>query len=355
MPNKRELQCAWDLLGFLLGERPEPPTAFDPALVARLAAAHRLDAALAEPGFAAVDPDKYLPPPVWTDWRTARSAALGESAMRLTLLRRTLEDLRPFPITLFKGFPIAELIYPSAGARAMGDVDFLVAAADLRPIIGRLRELGFAHLAGGTDFERPCFFEWSFEKPGLSIDLHRGWTYPARLPIDYGEVLGRCVPWISLAENARLLAPEDALICQALQGPLTEFSPNAYPWIGMLDLRELLEPGPFWPDVSPRELNPDLVWHRAGAWGARAMLAATLRVGGAYFAALRQLAERALPPLTATELARSSPELLQILPPRIAPSPLWIRMARRAILTQTRRLSTVALQATQRKLFHGDP
>jgi hypothetical protein len=354
VPDRRALQHAWDLLAFLLGERSDPPADFEPDLVARLATAHRLDAALAEPGFAAVDPDKYVPPSLWKAWRTARAAALGEATMRISLLRRTLEDLRPFPVTLFKGLPAAELLYPSPGARAMGDVDLLVRASDILPIMARLRELGFAQLAGGTAYDRPCFFEWAFEKPGLSLDLHRGWTYPARLPIDYDEVLGRCVPWTALSENARLLAPEDAFLCQALQGPLTDFSPNAFPWISMLDLREMLKPGPFWGEVPAPPLDRDLVWRRAGAWGARSMLAATLRAGGTVFASLRDLVARALPPLGAFELARSSLATQGCVPPPMARSPAWIRMARRAILTQTGRLANVAFQATQRKLFDAD-
>jgi Uncharacterised nucleotidyltransferase len=352
--DRRALQRAWDLLAFLLGERAEPPGDFDPALIARVAASHRLDAVLAEPGFAAVDPQVHLPPSVWDAWRTARAAALGESAMRMSLLRRTLEDLRPFPVTLFKGFPAAELIYPSPGSRAMGDVDLLVHAADLRPIIARLQELGFAQVAGGTAFDRPCFFEWAFEKPGLSLDLHRGWTYPARLPIDYQEVLGRCAPWTAFAENARLLAPEDAFLCQALQGPLTDFSPNAFPWIGMLDLREMLRPGAFWPDVSELRLDRDVVWRRAGEWGVRPMLAATLRLGGTLFAPLRDLATRARPAFTSAEMARATLATLGALPPRLNQTALWIRMARRAILTQTRFLPSVALQGAQRGLCSTD-
>jgi hypothetical protein len=351
VPNKRELERAWGLLGFLLGERPDPPRAFDPALVARLARAHRLDAVLAEPGFAAADPAKHLPPEVWKAWRFARDAALGESVLRMHLLRSTLEDLRPFPITLFKGFPASELIYPSPGSRAMGDVDLLVRAGDLRPIIDRLRALGFAHLAGGTAFDRPCFFEWTFEKPGLSLDLHRGFTYPARLTIDYDAVLARCVPWTALAENARLLAPEDALLCQALQGPLTEFSPNAFPWIGMLDLREMLRPGPFWGEVPSPPLDPELVWRRAGAWNARAMLAATLRAGRTLFATLGTLAMKSVPPLTSGERARASLALAGALPPRLHQTSIWARMARRTLLSQIRGLPGTALQGAERRLF----
>jgi hypothetical protein len=120
----------------------------------------------------------------------------------------------------------------------------------------------------------------------------------------------------------------------------------------MLDLREMLKPGPFWAEVSPLALDRDLVWRRAEEWSARPMLAAALRAGGTLFAALRELANRAVPPLGSSEKTRSVLATLGSLPPRLDKTPRWIRMARRTLLTQTGRLARVFVQAGQRKLFY---
>jgi hypothetical protein len=318
-------------------------------LVARLASGHRLDAALAEPGFARPDVRDRVPVAMWDAWRQARSRASWAAAIRFALLRRSLKELEPYPVILFKGFPAAELRYPSPGARDMGDVDLLVRDSDLGPVIERLRQCGYAEYGpGARRLDRSCFFEWSFVKEGLELDVHRGWSYPARLAIDYREVFERSLPWPSLGSNARLLIPEDAFLCQALQGPLAEFSVNAFPWVGMLDLREMLQPGPFWRGVSATELDRALVWQRAAEWRIRPALAAALRIGGSLFGALRDLAAEAVPALGPFEQARATLGTAGTLPPKLGTDATWLRMARRFCFTPAGDLAAVARQAGQR-------
>lgn len=209
-------------------------------------------------------------------WRHASLAALDDSVWRFERVRRVLAALAPIPVVLFKGFALAELIYPSPAERLMGDVDLLIAPEQLAEALRRLTDLGFVP-EKPLDLERNSSFEWTFTRTSFALDVHRGFSYPARLRVESAAVFARTIPWRALGSNARLLSPEDAVLVQALQAPLAEFAPAAAPAMGAWDVRLMLRrDGPFWGKVPSPPLDRARVRQRAEDCGASRLLYAGL-------------------------------------------------------------------------------
>jgi hypothetical protein len=341
-----ELQRTWDLIVHLLGAGPPPVGAVNAQLVDEIVECHGLAAAL---GAVENIREDRLSPATRKEWHHASLMALGEAVWRFEQVRRVLHALAPIPIVVFKGFALAELIYPSPGGRLMGDVDLLIAPNRLIETFTRLRGLGF-EATSPVDLERAHLFEWTFQRSDLILDVHRGFSYPARLRIDTSQVMARSLPWDTLGGNARLLSPEDAVLVQALQAPLAEFAPQAAPAMGAVDLRAMLKrEGSFWGKVESPALDRAKVRHRASEWGASRLLYAGLRWLANLFPDGETIARDLLPELpTNAKRTLDARVVAKASPPRLATPGTLERMRRRWLLVEPRDRSAVLGQMAKR-------
>jgi hypothetical protein len=347
-PRPGELQRAWELVIHLLGAGESPGGPVDRRLLDELTSWHGVEAAL---GDAQSMPDVRVTPGTREAWHRASLFALAESVWRFERLRRVLEALAPLPIVVFKGFAYAELIYPSPAGRLMGDIDLLVAPAQMDEVVRRLTTLGFASDVP-PDLEHAASFEWTFTRANLALDVHRGFSYPARLRMQAADVFARAIPWPDLAANARLLSPEDAVLVHTLQAPLAEFSPVAAPAMGAWDLRLMLRrEGPFWGKVSSPRLDRALVRQLAREWGASRMLYAGLRWAGRIFPDSVASMEGLMPELQ-SPVARAIDErvVARACPPDFKVPSTAERMRRRWILVEPSDRLALLRQMVERKL-----
>jgi hypothetical protein len=94
----------------------------------------------------------------------------------LLLLNKGLEIIRAFKdkhvdYLILKGFYFAFSVYPDAGLRHMGDIDFLVKKGDLRKIEEILNRLGYIETSAKAQRVYGCDCTFS-GKQGVIIDIH---------------------------------------------------------------------------------------------------------------------------------------------------------------------------------------
>ena len=280
------LHRAWRAIAHFLGESIPLPEPLDPDLVAEVARVHRLEGALAEPRLTPESPAPHVPAAIWARWKMAHAAGLAQAVQREAPLHAALAALAPVPAVVLKGAALGELVYPSPGARAMGDVDLLVPARELDRALAKLEALGYRRkYPGHPTLDHPGFHERQLEGP-MELDLHQAFIQPERLSVDYGAIFARALPWRARGPNAFVLAPEDAVVYTCLHAAIGEFTPTWAPAIGLLDLRQLwLRKGPLWGAVGGL-LELSAVSHRAREWGAERMLYAALAIARRVFPSL---------------------------------------------------------------------
>ena len=349
VPSKRHLQEAWDAIAFLLGENRPLVTPLASEVIDRVARAHRLDSALAEPRLAPAAPEAHLSVGVWNHWRAAHTAALAQAVHRHVRLKEALAALAPLPVIVTKGFAAAELLYPSPAARSMGDVDLLVPSEALDESLARLARLGYRKLFSGDPIlDAADFHERQLAGP-IDLDLHQAFIQPDRLPIAHRAIFDRSIPWPTFAPNARLLAPEDAVAYSALHLAIGELTPEWAPAIGLLDLREMLRRrGPFW-GFGPALSLPRIA-ERAVEWHSERMLfvalTATQRLFPSVTSAVRQVDLR-LPRLLRELLSRGIVD--RATPPRlISPARAEVLLRKALLLRPRDRLRFAASHASRR-------
>ncbi len=350
------LARAWELIAWFFGEGTTPPAGVEPELLDRVVTLHRLYGALADPRLAVRSPEVFVTPEIWRRWRRLHDGTLVQALQRPAPLRRILAALAPMEAIVFKGAAVAELLYPSPGARPMVDVDLLVRAEDVPEAMRRLQSLGYRcyfwlraitrlrdsrspRLRAWADrpyyWDRPVprrayDFEWSFIGSDLKIDLHSGFTQQARMAADYAGVFARALPWPALAPNARLLAPEDAVVAHAIQPARNGLSLSGCPAITLLDLKLMLErEGPFWGPAGGPPLGLEQAARRATEWGAGALVHAGLAYTARLFPKTVARAEVAEPQLPEGHRRAIDRLLLdRAFPPRLedpARGEVWMR------------------------------
>jgi hypothetical protein len=299
--DKASLARAWELIAWFFGEGDAPPTGIAPALIDRIVTLHRLYGALADPRLAPRSPEPFVTLEIWERWRRLHRGAVAQSVLRAGPLSKVLAALAPLEAIVFKGEALAQLIYPSPGARPMTDVDLLVRSEEAPEASRRLQALGYrCYFWGHPVFHRRYYYEWPFAGPDLEIDLHRAFTQPARIAADYNGIFERSLPWKSLAPNARLLAPEDAVVAQAIQPGRNELSLSGFPAIGLLDLKLMLErDGPFWGTAGGPLLELGEVARRAAQWRAEPFVQVGLHYAARFFPSLAGRVDASSPALPA--------------------------------------------------------
>jgi hypothetical protein len=329
---------SWQAIAHFLGEPLPLPAGLDFEQLREVARVHRLEGALAEPRLTPISPEQHVPAGLWERWRAAHAAGLAQAVRRATPLRLALNALAPIPAIALKGVALAELVYPSPGARGMGDVDLLVPRGALPAALRKLEALGYRRkYPGHPILDHSNFHERQLEGP-LELDLHQAFIQPERLPIDYAAIFERAIPWPGLRANAFVLSPEDAVVYGCLHAAIGELTPTWAPAIGLLDLRLMLNrSGPLWREFGPA-LDADLVPLRAREWGAGRMLYAALELARRVFPSVptRRLLPRLPRPLRSlldtAIVDRSFP------PPLADPSRLEVVMRKALLLGPADRL-----------------
>jgi hypothetical protein len=167
------------------------------------------------------------------------------------------------PALLLKGVDLAERLYGNLGHRQMGDIDFLVHAADVTAYHEHLSAHGFR-----------ASTEPTAELVAASLDHHHFYTPTAgtnRLPFElhwrlssarYDTGIGldtiwsRALPHPGFAPDAWIMAPDDLFLylCLHLKHHTFE-APLTHLW----DLAELIE-------APALALDWDAIWERARSW-----------------------------------------------------------------------------------------
>ncbi len=293
------LERAWSFVAHCLGDRPLDPEGPDLEAVALLARRHGLGPIMGEPRLSAVDVKRLVPDELWARWSGERAAAVAAAVLRQAPFEQALALIAPVPAIVLKGAAYVELIY-EVPARHLGDVDLLVPADRFEEALARLERAGFrrAH-PNDRVLNHPRYHERQLTGPALELDLHQGFVQPERLTVDYGAVFERSLPWPALAQNARLLAPEDAVVYHAVHAAIGELALPAAPLFGFVDLWKMLaRRGPFWrlAEDAPA-LRPELVPARAREWGAERMLYAVISLARRLFPSLAAPLAALSPPL----------------------------------------------------------
>lgn len=339
--DKATLARAWALVAYFFGEGTSPPAGVAPELLDRIVTLHRLYGALADPRLAVRSPEAFVTPEIWQRWRRLHGGALAQAVLRAAPLRKVFEALAPLEAIVFKGAALAELIYPSPGDRPMTDVDLLVRPDAAPEAARRLLALGYrCYFWGHPFFHRRYYYEWPFAGPDLEIDLHRGFTQQTRIAADYAGLFDRSLGWPALAPNARLLAPEDAVVVQAIQPGRNELSLSGFPAIGLLDLKVMLErEGPFWGRAGGPPLRLEEVARRAAEWRAEPFVQLGLSYAARLFPSLGGRASAAGPLLPSWRRRELDRWILdRAFPPPLSDptrSDVWIR---KLLLVQPRAL-----------------
>ncbi|MHB8416993.1 MAG: nucleotidyltransferase family protein [Myxococcales bacterium] len=357
--NTSALADAWKLIAYWLGEGARPSRGVPPLLLGRIAERHRFDAALAAPQLTAVSPQGDLDAATWDRFQAAHAAALACSVWRAAPARAVLDALAPLPVIVLKGAAYAELLYPTPGARSHGDLDILVPAQSLSEALSACERLGFEkEHPGHPILDAAGYHERQLHRADLDLDLHQAFTQPARLPIDYGEVFARSLSWAALAPNARLLAPEDALVYHAIHAGCGELAPDTAPAIELLDLKLMLSRrDAFWGSAGGPALDLALAADRACEWGAERMLYATLAAAARLFPSLEPARARLARPLTApTRLLLDEIVVSRSSPPRLRqPARPEILLRKALLLRPGASWGLLALRLRQLRRARGRP
>ena len=147
-----------------------------------------------------------------------RDAALRHHLNASSTLAAVGGTLAGIPWLVFKGPVLSEGLHPVAGLRSYGDLDVLVAPADLREAAGRLLEAGWQTLATPSDLRNgEVTGELELGRTGeVLVDLH--WslviseTLRRRFPVPADDLLARSSPVVIGPVPARTLDPTDTLV-----------------------------------------------------------------------------------------------------------------------------------------------
>jgi hypothetical protein len=170
----------------------------------------------------AIVPSSALPQAFVSPLHRMRAAELLVEARREAALVRALaalasEAASPLPVLLLKGAASARTLYVAPELRPRGDLDLLVAPAQFAEAVARLEVAGYRHhpKVRGTAEESPGWHERTLldpADPSCVLDLHQELLQPERQGLRAEAMLARSQPAPGLGANARLPAPEDALL-----------------------------------------------------------------------------------------------------------------------------------------------
>jgi hypothetical protein len=195
--------------------------------VVELALAHRLTPAL----LAALEATNELPvPPEILDALRVNCRHLQAiTDAHVAELFSILDDLDREGVVAvpFKGPLLAELLFGAPGLRVPGDLDILVAPADVRRVCRLLESRGYVDAEGPPltavqdEMYRRLQCEYFFirERDGMVVEPHWGLSqHRLAIDADYAGMLSRARPMRLAGRVVPMLAPEDLLLALCIHG-----------------------------------------------------------------------------------------------------------------------------------------
>ncbi len=159
-----------------------------------------------------------------TTLREAYFACAVRNAMLFRHFREVVDAFSQagIPLIVLKGIYLADQVYPSAGARLVGDIDLVVPPARANETIDLFTRLGFTPDAPfhAAMLEKGRHLP-SFQQGELVVELHFSLTdVDSLVPLTEAELWERAVP-AQVADRAVLvLAPEDQLLHLCIHGAI---------------------------------------------------------------------------------------------------------------------------------------
>ena len=152
---------------------------------------------------------------------------MGNTARNRALLHYVEQILTAFaarnlPVIVLKGTYLVDQIYPSPGARAVGDTDLLVPPDRIAEAVAVLEELGYAGRAPFSPSSLNIRKHLDiYQRAGHAVELHFELMDPHEpLPVPVAEIWQRAVPATVAGCPAFVLAPEDQLLHLCIHGTL---------------------------------------------------------------------------------------------------------------------------------------
>jgi len=152
---------------------------------------------------------------------------LGSAARNRVLLHYVEQILTAFaernlPVIVLKGTYLVDQIYPTLGARAVGDTDLLLPPDRIAEAVAVLEDLGYK----GSEPFSPTFLTIRkhlgvFRHAGHLVELHYELMDPHRpMPVPVAEIWQRAVGATVAGCPVLVLAPEDQLLHLCIHGTL---------------------------------------------------------------------------------------------------------------------------------------
>lgn len=159
--------------------------------------------------------------------RQLHAEYMGNAARNRVLLHFVKQILTAFvehnlPVIVLKGTYLVDQIYPSPGARTVGDTDLLVPRDRIAEAVSVLDGLGY----NANEPFSPTFLNFDkhlgiYQRAGHLVELHFELMDPHKsMPVPVAEIWQRAVP-ASVADcPVMVLAPEDQLLHLCIHGTL---------------------------------------------------------------------------------------------------------------------------------------
>ncbi|MFN8467419.1 MAG: nucleotidyltransferase family protein [Caldilineaceae bacterium] len=129
---------------------------------------------------------------------------------------------RHLPVIVLKGTYLVDHVYPSLGARVVGDTDLLLPAGRIAEAVTVLESLGYV----GSEPFSPAFLTVDkhlgfYQRGGHLVELHYELMVPQKpMPVPVAEIWKRAVPATVAGCPVLVLAPEDQLLHLCIHGTL---------------------------------------------------------------------------------------------------------------------------------------
>ncbi len=159
--------------------------------------------------------------------RQLHASYMGNAARNRVLLHYVEQILtalteRHLPVIVLKGTYLVDQVYPTPGARAVGDTDLLVPPDRIAEAVAVLEELGYA----SREPFSPSLLNIRkhldiYQRAGHLVELHFELMDPHEpMPVPVAEIWQRAVPATVAGCRVLVLAPEDQLLHLCIHGTL---------------------------------------------------------------------------------------------------------------------------------------
>jgi hypothetical protein len=212
--------------------------------------------------------------------------SLNDNVMKLVNFKRAVQALEGRRIVLLGAASYAESLYPHVAFRPVLELDLLLPAGELDGLAGFLK---------GAEFQVVATHPRSrvLSDGRTQITLHGG-LLGVGFESEDAALLDRAIPMRAFGPSFHRLTAEDALLATVLEQAQAGYS---VPYIGFVDLRELLLGAPSTGGAYSHPLKVESVAERAERWRIERALYVSAHIVGGLFPESAAAAEMVLPEL----------------------------------------------------------